>query len=138
MDGTTDEFTIGRLAHAAQVGAETIRTYQRRGLMREPAKPYGGIRRYGPKDLERLRFIRSAQSLGLNLKEVAELLRLDDGTHCDQARHLAEEKLREIRGKLSGLKRMERALSELVDRCQQRRGDIHCPLIDSLHEGLKQ
>lgn len=132
-----DDLTIGGLAKAAKVGVETIRYYQRRGMLREPEKPYGGIRRYGQVDLDRLTFIRSAQGLGLSLNEVAELLRLDDGTHCDEASALAEQKLTEVRKKITGLQHIEQRLSELVQRCHRHRGNIHCPLIDSLHKGLE-
>lgn len=83
MSGT---FTIGALAQAAGVNLETIRFYQRQGLLHEPAKPQGGIRRYGESDLARVRFVKSAQRLGFNLDEVAELLKLEDGSHCGQAR----------------------------------------------------
>jgi DNA-binding transcriptional MerR regulator len=73
---------------------ETIRFYQRKGLLPEPDKPYGSIRRYGEADVTRVRFVKSAQRLGFSLDEIAELLRLDDGTHCEEASSLAEHKLR--------------------------------------------
>ncbi|MCW3717648.1 MerR family transcriptional regulator, partial [Burkholderia cenocepacia] len=81
MENSTVNWTIGALATAADVGVETIRFYQRKGLLSEPHKPYGGIRRYGAADVARLRFVKSAQRLGFTLEEVGELLRLEDGTH---------------------------------------------------------
>ncbi len=125
-------FTIGALAQAAGVNLETIRFYQRRGLLPEPAKPQGGIRRYGDPDLARARFIKSAQRLGFKLDEVAELLKLEDGSHCGQARAQGERKLADVRARLADLQRIEQALSELLERCQVSRGKVCCPLIASL------
>jgi len=136
MNHELQQLTIGGLAKAAGVGVETIRYYQRRGLVPVPERPYGGIRRYGKTDLERLNFIRSAQGLGFSLDEVAELLRLDDGAHCNEASTLAEHKLRNVRAKIAGLQSIECVLSELIQSCHHHEGDIHCPLIASLHEGL--
>ncbi|WP_442963300.1 MULTISPECIES: MerR family DNA-binding protein, partial [unclassified Pseudomonas] len=93
---------------------ETIRFYQRKGLLPEPDKPYGSIRRYGAADVTRVRFVKSAQRLGFSLDEIAELLRLDDGTHCEEASSLAEHKLQDVREKMADLARMEAVLSDLV------------------------
>lgn len=127
--------TIGMLAEAAGVNVETIRFYQRRGLLREPAKPYGGIRRYDAVDVNRLRFVKSAQRLGFSLGEVGELLRLEDGTHCQEASRLAEHKLADVRGKLADLAHIEAALSGLVKACHVRKRNVSCPLIASLLGG---
>ncbi len=124
--------SIGALAEAAGVNVETVRFYQRRGLMREPARPHGGIRRYAAADLARVRFIKAAQRLGFSLDEVAELLKLDDGTQCHVARGLAERKRAEVREKLSNLRRIEAALGELVAHCKSARGNVSCPLISTL------
>ncbi len=80
-----ENLTIGVFAKAARVNVETIRFYQRKGLLPEPDKPYGSIRRYGEADVTRVRFVKSAQRLGFSLDEIAELLRLEDGTHCEEA-----------------------------------------------------
>ena len=88
MDKPTDTLSIGAFAEAAGVNVETIRFYQRKGLLLEPEKPYGSIRRYGGTDVARVRFVKSAQRMGFSLDEVAGLLMLDDGTHCDEAREL--------------------------------------------------
>lgn len=127
--------TIGAFAEAAGVNIETIRFYQRKGLLSEPYKPPGGIRRYGEADVTRVRFVKTAQRLGFSLDEIAELLRLEDGTHCGEASMLAERKLEDVREKLADLARMETVLSKLVRACHARRGSISCPLIASLQRG---
>jgi len=123
---------IGVFAKAAGVGVETIRFYQRMGLLAEPDKPYGGIRRYGEADVARLLFVKSAQRLGFSLDEIGELLRLEDGTRCEEASGLAEHKLKDVREKLADLTRMEAVLSQLVRACHTRNGNVSCPLIASL------
>ncbi len=131
-DNAASSMTIGALATAALVNLETIRFYQRKGLMPEPERSQGSIRRYGVSDLARLRFIKSAQRLGFSLDEIAELLKLDDGTHCAEARSLAELKLVSVREKLADLQRIESVLDQLVGRCASARGAVACPLIASL------
>jgi len=85
MDTPFENLTIGTLATQAQVNVETIRFYQRKGLMSQPGKPQGSVRRYGAGDLQRVRFIKSAQRLGFSLDEITQLLKLEDGSHCDEA-----------------------------------------------------
>ncbi|MHB1669140.1 MerR family transcriptional regulator, partial [Thiomonas sp.] len=79
MQAISDDFTIGTAALATGVHVETIRFYQRKGLLCEPERPQGSFRRYGPDDVARLQFIKSAQRMGFSLDEVAGLLQLDDG-----------------------------------------------------------
>jgi MerR family mercuric resistance operon transcriptional regulator len=124
--------TISGLARAAGVNVETIRFYQRRGLLAEPDKPLGGIRRYGETELARVRFIKAAQRIGFTLDEVAQLLQLDDGTRCSEARAIAERKLADVRRRLQDLQRIEAVLAQLVDRCAASRGKVSCPLIAAL------
>ena len=126
--------TIGKLAAAAGVNVETIRFYQRKGLLPEPEKPYGGIRRYGAMEVARVKFVKSAQRLGFSLDEIAQLLKLDDGTHCSEAAELAALRLADVRARLADLRSMESALSKLVRECSTRRGRMSCPLIAALHE----
>ena len=114
MGNNLKDLTIGVFAKAAGVNVETIRFYQRKGLLPEPEKPYGSIRRYGEADVTRVRFVKSAQRLGFSLDEIAELLRLDDGTHCEEASHLAEHKLQDVREKMADLARMEAVLRQLA------------------------
>lgn len=135
-DIKTTSITIGGLADTAGVNVETIRFYQRKGLMPEPEKPYGSIRRYGVAELARVRFIKSAQRLGFSLEEIGELLKLEDGAHCDEARLLAEHKLVDVRQKLADLQRIESVLGALVARCCAVSGRVNCPLIASLQEAI--
>ena len=132
MEHDPEALTIGAVAAAAEVGVETIRFYQRRGLIDEPDRPPGGIRRYGRRDVERVSFIKSAQRLGFSLDEVMGLLALEDGTHCEQARTLAEAKLADVRSKLAGLRRIERVLRTMIDDCNERVGEVCCPMIKAL------
>lgn len=132
MENTQKSLTIGAFAKVAGVNVETIRFYQRRGLLAEPDRPAGGIRHYGEPDVTRVRFVKSAQRLGFSLEEIGELLRLEDGTHCEEASRLAERKLNDVRAKLADLRRMEAVLSELVIVCHARPGNVSCPLIASL------
>ena len=125
--------SIGALAKAAGVNVETIRFYQRKGLLVEPRRRHGEIRRYGATEVARVRFVKAAQRLGFSLDEIAGLLRLDDGAHCDEARDMAEQKLKDVRAKLRDLRRMEGALRAVVADCCAARGTVTCPLIASLH-----
>lgn len=127
-------YTIGTLAKVTEVHVETIRYYQRRGLVLEPAKPLGGIRRYDDVHARRLRFIKHAQALGFSLDEVADLLALDDGRHCREAEQLGAKKLAMVRERLAQLQRVEHALAALVDQCRCNTGQVQCPLIASLEQ----
>lgn len=132
MGDLSDRFTIGGLAKSAGVSIETVRFYQREGLIPEPRRAPGSIRRYGSSDIERVRFIKSAQRLGFTLVEIADLLVLDDGTHCNEARALAQGKLDDVRVRLDDLRRMESVLAHLVKECGATRGRVTCPLVAAL------
>ena len=135
MNQASQGLTIGAFAAAAGVNVETVRYYQRKDLLSEPDKPYGGIRRYGDKDVLRVRFIKSAQRLGFSLDEVAALLTLDDGMNCKQAQQLAEHKLAGVRAKLADLHRIETVLDGLIRQCARSRGRVSCPIVEALHVG---
>lgn len=124
--------TIGRLAAAAEVNVETVRYYQRIKLMPVPKKAMGGIRRYGAEDLSRLRFIKTAQSLGFTLEEVTDLIKLDDGAHCREAHDIAFRKLAVVRARARDLRKIETVLKRLVRQCETGRGTMRCPLIAAL------
>ncbi|QID17218.1 MerR family transcriptional regulator [Nitrogeniibacter mangrovi] len=126
------EMTISQLARAADVGVETVRYYQRRGLLPTPQLPNGGIRRYDSDTLSRLRFVRRAQALGFSLDEVAELLDLDEHEDRDQARRIASEKLRRIDDQIRQLNAMKQALSELVSCCADGNAAQPCPILHAL------
>ncbi len=129
--------TISKLAREAGVNVETIRFYQRRGLLAEPPKPLGGIRHYEQADVARVLFIKAAQRIGFTLGEIEQLLNLDDGMHCSEARAIAEHKLEAVRERLADLQRIESALSQLVGRCEASRGQVSCPLIDALQPSIE-
>jgi MerR family transcriptional regulator, mercuric resistance operon regulatory protein len=120
--------TIGGLAKAAGVGVETIRYYQRRGLLPEPARPPGEIRRYGDEELKRLRFIRSAQAAGFTLAEIGELVALDRSDDRARARELAQSRVLAIDEKIAQLREARDALSELAKTCATKRGGP-CPIL---------
>jgi MerR family mercuric resistance operon transcriptional regulator len=126
------KLTIGRVAAAAGVNVETIRYYQRRGLLEEPQKPVGGYRNYPTEMAKRIRFIKRAQALGFTLEDVAGLLQLDNTDACIRTRDLAAQKLALIEQKLSELASMRDALSELVGRCDKQLKSGTCPIIQIL------
>lgn len=128
------EMTIGALAEAGAVGVETVRYYQRRGLLAQPQRPQGGVRRYGADAVARLGFIRRAQDVGFTLDEVRTLLMLGETPNCRGARALAAQKLQVVKARLRDLQRVRRALTELIERCDAGRAR-HCPIIESLAHG---
>jgi MerR family transcriptional regulator, mercuric resistance operon regulatory protein len=126
--GTTS-LTIGELAAAGGVGVETIRFYQRRDLLRTPARG-GGIRHYGRDDVRRLRFIRQAQVAGFTLEEIRELLELDAGEDRSRARELAKVRIEALDGKIADLQRARDALRRLASECAE--GSTGpCPILTS-------
>lgn len=127
-----EKMTIGRLAGAAGVNVETVRFYQRSGLINEPTRPYSGYRTYGTDDVRRIRFIKRAQLLGFTLDEIANLLRLEGSRACTSTRDLAATKLAMVESKLSDLLAMKAALSEMVARCDSEERSAGCPIIQSL------
>lgn len=125
-------FTIGALAKKVGVNVETIRFYQRRGLLVKPLKPLKGVRHYTEHDVQRVRFIKKGQKLGFTLDEVSELLSLEDGQHCREAKEIAYRKLVLIRERIEDLRMMETVLSELVESCSRNVGSVSCPIILTL------
>ena len=123
-------FTIGRLARTAGVHVETIRYYQRRGLLATPRKPPGGIRLYPAESLEQLHFIKRAQELGFALRDIRELLALGSG-HCRDTRRLAEAHLADVDQRLRDLARMRRTLARLIRKCHNGHEQA-CPIVATL------
>ena len=124
--------TVAALARAGGVGVETVRFYQRRGLLRTPERPAGGgsgggVRRYGEEDVRRLRFIRSAQAAGFTLDEIGELLQLDAGQDRPRIRELAAERLAALDARIAELTRAREALQGLVHECASG-GAGPCPI----------
>lgn len=122
-------FTIGTLASGGGVGVETIRFYQRKGLLEEPTRE-SGIRRYGSEDLRRLRFIKQAQTAGFTLQEIKELLHLDAGEDRSRARELAEARIKALDEKIVELMRARDALQRLARECG-RESSGPCPILTS-------
>ena len=128
------ELTIGRVATLGGVNVETIRYYQRRGLLAEPDKPHMGYRRYPADIVKRIRFIKRAQALGFTLEEIAELLRLEEARACAETRALAAHKMELIDRKLTGLSAMRKALACLVQQCDRKQPAKGCPIIQVLEQ----
>ncbi len=128
-----ETMTIGRVAKAAGVNVETIRYYQRRGLIGEPRKPPGGHRRYPVAVLRQINFIRRAQQLGFTLDEIGQLLLISDGRKCREARLIGETRLAVIETRIAELERMRGELSTLVDACRKTGRGGGCPLVDELN-----
>lgn len=123
--------TIGYLARAAGVNIETVRYYQRFGLIDEPPKPASGFRVYPKETIDRILFIRRAKELGFSLKEIAELLQLGDG-HCEDVRQRAEEKQAHIDEQIKDLRRLRKTLDKLIKACQSDSDPAHCPIVETL------
>ncbi len=126
------ELTIGRVAKLAGVNVETVRYYQRRGLVAEPEKPHMGYRRYPPDTVYHIHFIKRAQALGFTLKEVETLLSLDEARACGKTRSLAVRKMGMIEEKLAGLTAMRKVLAKLVRQCDAGKPRKGCPIILAL------
>jgi len=125
--------TIGGLAKAGGVGVETVRYYQRRGLLPEPARPHGEVRRYGEEDLKRLRFIRSAQAAGFTLNEIKELVDLDAADDRARARELAQARVAALDARIEELREARDALAELAKACAKKRGGP-CPILSAFDQ----
>ncbi len=138
IPASRESMTIGALAQSAGVGVETVRYYQRRGLLPQPTRPYGTIRRYGPDDASRLRFIRRAQELGFTLDEIGELLELQDGTDRRAVRRIARARLEQVESRLTDLQRMRAALEHVIRDCEQAPGAPRCPIIDAIDPGASE
>lgn len=123
--------TIGMLASHAEVNIETIRYYQRRGLLIEPPKPKEGYRHYPADSVDRVRFIKRAQKLGFTLDEIATLLELGDG-HCAETKQLALHKLQLIEARLADLNKMRNTIKALVNQCETGGEEMGCPIVASL------
>lgn len=126
--------TIGKAAREAGVNVETIRYYERRGLIEQPARPDRSFRQYSAEIVGRVRFIREAQELGFTLSEIADLLKLraDPAASCDDVRKQAEAKRVEVKEKIDKLQRIDGALEKLIADCPKQ-GDLgDCPIITAL------
>ncbi len=129
-----DSLTIGKLAKRAGVGVETVRFYERRGLVRRPARTRSGYRSYPDEAVGRIRFIRNAQALGFTLQEVKELLalRVTAGTSCAAVRARASAKVADVEKRLADLHRIRVALEKLIAVCPGRGALADCTILEAL------
>ena len=125
-------YTIARLAAAAGVHVETIRYYQRRGLLAAPARARGSIRRYNESDAEQLRFIKRAQAVGFTLDEIASLLPMRSRASCRATRSIAASKLAVIEQRLVQLQRLRAELAQWIADCDRNAAETGCPVIEHL------
>ena len=130
-------YTIGQLAAEAGVGVETVRYYQRRNLMPEPARPLGAARRYSEADVERLRFIKRAQVMGFTLAEIDDLLLLRARRSCRATRDLATAKLKVVDVRLRELRQLREELTHLLAKCDLNMDDTSCPIMECLDSHVR-
>lgn len=128
-----EKLSTGELADEAGVNVQTVRYYERRGLLPEPPRTPAGYRQYRPRDLQRLRFIRRAKRLGFRLSEIEELLglRVRD-TNCEAVQSRAEKTIARIEEQMQELERMRVALRRLVEACRKREPTGECPILEDL------
>ena len=131
-----ETLTIGQVAHQAGVGVETIRFYEREGLLEEPIRRASGYRQYSEQVVQRIHFIKRAQKLGFSLKEIAELLllRVDAQTSCEEVQQRAGAKIAEVERKLIELQRMRQALLQVAALCTGQGPASACPMLDALEQ----
>jgi Hg(II)-responsive transcriptional regulator len=124
--------TIARVARQAGVGIQTVRYYERRGLVAQPERARGAYRRYGRAHVDRIRFIRRAQDLGFSLEEIEALLELEDGTDRRSIRRIAGAHLEATRRRIADLRRIERVLAHLLHECETHQKAPRCPIIAAI------
>src|SRR5947209_13490662 len=128
--------SIGQVAHRAGVGVETVRFYERQGLLEEPPRRASGYRQYSEQVVKRLHFIKRAKLLGFSLKEITELLmlRVDKQNACEAVKLRTEEKIAEVERKLVELQRMRQALLQVASLCTGQGPGSRCPMLDALDQ----
>lgn len=128
------QLTISKVAARAGVNVQTLRYYERRGILAEPARSASGYRQYEPEVITRIRFIKRAQELGFTLKEVTELLdlRVEHGGACEVIEERARVKLGLVDEKIAQLTRLRGVLADLVEACQRRQQTEDCPILEGL------
>ena len=126
--------TIGDLADAAGVNVQTIRYYERRGILTRPQRTRAGYRVYGNDAARRVRFVKRAQDLGFSLDEIQELLnlRVDDPASCGALESHVHAKISDVEGKIRELRRLKRVLQDLAGACAGRTRTVECPVLEML------
>ena len=134
MDTRTAELTIGKVARSAGLAIDTVRYYEREGLLEKPARTASGYRHYTTDAIARLRFIRQAKELGFSLHEIKELLslRVTPGKSCADVKARAEAKIANVEQRIAQLSRMKRALEKLAAACAGRGPTSECPILEAL------
>jgi MerR family mercuric resistance operon transcriptional regulator len=133
-----DPLTIGRLAEVTGVHVETIRYYEKIGMLAKPVRSAGGHRNYAPEHVATLSFIRRGRELGFPLEAIRDLMRLNEGdVCCEKARAVTEAHRDDIRSKIADLRQLDRALSKLIDECQPTRWP-DCPIMDALSSTVRR
>ena len=132
-----DYVTIGEMAKSAGVGVETVRFYEREGLLPEPPRLSSGYRQYSLEAVRRLQFIRRTKDLGFALGEIRDLLelRVNPRTSCSEVKRRAETKIADIERKMAELQRIRRALGRLASTCSGRGPTSACPILDAMEGG---
>ncbi len=129
--------TVGKVAREADVGVETVRFYERKGLIKRPRRPSnGGFRAYPTDVVERIRFIRQAQELGFSLQEIKELLSLqaDPATDCADVRERAQTKRNEVKIKIAQLRKIQKALDTLIAACPGKGPTRSCSILEAFEQ----
>lgn len=128
--------TIGQVARGAGIGIETIRFYERQGLLEPPPRRESGYRIFGEDSIRRLSFIKRAKELGFSLKEIGELLalQLDPSRNCRDVKRRTEAKLNDVQARIDSLKRMSKTLRKLVAACDGSGSTAHCPILEALED----
>ncbi|MEL0108330.1 MAG: MerR family DNA-binding protein [Rhodospirillaceae bacterium] len=135
------DITIGTVAREADVGVETVRFYERKGLIKRPRRPSnGGFRAYPTDVIERIRFIRQAQELGFSLREIEELLSLqaDPATDCADVRERAQTKRDEVKIKIAQLRKIQKALDTLIAACPGKGPTRSCSILEAFEQPKKR
>ncbi|MGI9042098.1 MAG: MerR family transcriptional regulator [Gemmatimonadales bacterium] len=139
MPGKQGAMTIGEIAAASRVNIQTVRYYERRGLLATPERTPAGYRKYSSEVVLRIRFIKRAQELGFTLEEIAELLalRVRHGGACGEVSRRTKVKIAVVQQKLRELERLKRALERLVEACRRRAPTAECPILEALEESVE-
>jgi len=133
-DSKTTTYTAGKLAKAAGVNIQTVRFYDREGVLKPTSRTEAGYRVYDTEGLKRLKFIIQAKELGFSLKEIKDLLslRVRSVQACNKVQSKAKAKLEDIQGKISDLRRLERTLKKLIGDCENRVVSDQCPILEKM------
>jgi len=135
--GECMQLSIGQLAKRAQVGIDSVRFYEKHGLLPKPQRKASGYRQYHADDVKRLVFIRRAKELGFALRDIGELLKLRGNRNVERVRKVAQQKLQAVDEKIAELERMRAVLRDLVNACPGH-GDVdHCPILRAFDDGVQ-